>query len=333
MKVRDKITALIVFATILMLILDSETSINGCREGLDLCISSVVPSLFPFLVLSPILINTLRLQLPKWLHSALKLPENSDALLIAGYLGGYPVGAQCIAAAANNGQLSIQNAHRLLAFCCNCGPGFIFGICGTIFNFKWAALGLWLCHTSAAFLIGMILPEKEGTSGSWAVTKISAIEAFTKAIKAMAHICGWVILTRCILAILQKWVLWRLGEAVQALIIGSLELTNGCLYLAQISNESLRFIICEALLSFGGLCVAMQTASVTHNIGLGLYLPGKLGQMLLSSLLAWELWEIKTGKFLQALVLLGIIGILLTGTKLFLGKRENFSRNLQPTGV
>lgn len=333
MKGKNQAAALFWAGVTLALILDSKTSLMGCREGVELCIRSVIPALFPFLVLSPILISVSRFQLPRPVRSLLKLPHGADALWITGCLGGYPVGAQCIAEAARQGQIAKQDARRLMAFCCNCGPGFIFGICSGFFAAKWAAWGLWLCHIMGALMVGALIPGEPSEARFTPGKGLSVMDAFSKAIKAMAQICGWVILFRCLLQFLQRWFLWRLGAPFQAMVTGILELTNGCFTLSAIPNEGLRFVICEAMLSFGGTCVAMQTASVTQGVGLGLYFPGKLAQTAFSSLLACGLWMVVQGNWLYALWASGVLAGFFAAVKLLLGKKENFSRNLRPAGV
>ena len=103
----------------------------------------------------------------------------------------------------------------------------------------------------------------------------------------MAEICGWIILMRALIAIIQKWCLWCLSAPWDMLIIGSLELCNGCLALANVKNYGLRFILCSFFLGFGGLCVALQTRSAASNTNFRLYLPGKFLQAWVSFLMAY----------------------------------------------
>jgi hypothetical protein len=51
-------------------------------------------------------------------------------------------------------------------------------------------------------------------------------------------------------------------------------------------SESTRFILSSLFLAFGGFCVMLQTASVTKDLGLGLYIPGKIIQTAISTLAA-----------------------------------------------
>lgn len=330
MKIKNSITTALTLCAMLALIFDSEVSLAGCRQGIDLCVKSVIPALFPFLVLSPILTSAMNFQLPKRMHQALKLPEGADSLWIGGCLGGYPVGAQCIAQAAQRGQITRYDASRLMAFCCNCGPGFVFGVCSGLFTAKWAAWGLWFCHIAGSLLIGFTLPGSQGRSSLSPFQKISFMDAFNKGLRAMAQICGWVILFRCLLEFLQRWILCRLSIPIRVMIAGLLELTNGCFSLQQIQNEALRFMICEAMLCFGGLCVAMQTASVAGTISLSQYLAGKFGQSIISSILAGVLWSIMHSNWRFACGMAALFFAILAATKAI---TKNYSRNFRPIGV
>ena len=80
--------------------------------------------------------------------------------------------------------------------------------------------------------------------------------------------------------------LWIAESNLITFIAGILELSNGCILLTQIHSEAVRFILCSGFLSFGGICVLMQTASVTDSLGLGLYIPGKIIQTAISILTA-----------------------------------------------
>ena len=87
---------------------------------------------------------------------------------------------------------------------------------------------------------------------------------------------------RVILGFTEHWFLWLLPPVFQTVITGILELTNGCLSLAQIESVPLRFLLAAGFLSFGGICVAMQTDSVIGELSLRKYCIGKLLQTILS---------------------------------------------------
>jgi len=284
------ITACISSIGIAALIFDSKTAILGAAEGIDLCLRTVVPSLLPFFVLSILLTNAVSGTIIPFLSPVGRLcgiPRGAESLLLIGLLGGYPVGAQAITEAYHGGSLTKQDAHRLLGFCSNAGPAFIFGIAGSLFRFQKSVFFLWGIHILSALMVGMILPDKaKGKTRVRASTQISFPAALAKAIRILSGVCGWIILFRIFIAFLDRWVLWILPETARLLLIGSLELANGCNSLLQAQSEPLRFMLAAVILGFGGICVGMQTISVTGELGTGFYFPGKLLQGLISLVLS-----------------------------------------------
>ena len=111
-------------------------------------------------------------------------------------------------------------------------------------------------------------------------------DAASKAITAMISVCGWVILFRVIIAFGERWFLWLLPENFRVALQGILELANGCNSLLTVQSEGVRFLLCAAFLSFGGICVGLQTASVVGELGTGLYFPGKALQCVISCSIA-----------------------------------------------
>ena len=269
-----------------VLTLDSKTALEGAHVGIDLCLKTVIPSLFPFFVLSLILLNSLNdinLILLKPLGRLCRIPPGSEGLLICAFLGGYPVGAQNIAYSFRKGLLSQSTAERMLAFCSNAGPAFIFGITSALFPHKWMPWALWIIHILSAIGVSMIIPVQEETTSKREYAKRNTSQdVILSAVRSMACVCGWVILFRVLITFFVKWTQSFLCLEMQTIIIGLLELANGCCQLESISNVSVRFVLCSAFLAFGGLCVTMQTISVTQGLSIRTYCLGKCLQTILS---------------------------------------------------
>lgn len=322
----------------LLLILDTKTAFTGAREALDLCLRTVIPSLFPFFVFSILLTSGLtgmNLRILKPLGSLLRIPKGSEPIFLVGALGGYPTGAQAIADGFSNGQIAKQDARRMLGFCSNAGPSFLFGIAGLCFTSPERSWILWGIHLLSALLTGMLLPG--GTRNAITLSRKNAVtlpEALKRSLRITAQVCGWIVIFRVVLAFLQRWFLWLIPPIHQILIHGFLELTIGCLSLVLVESEGLRFILCAGFLAFGGLCITMQTLSVTARVGMGMYLPGKLMQMLISVLLAAAyqqfafsgdaLYHVNLQFYLS---LLGIAGILLLFLKKWEKRCSNYALN------
>ena len=271
---------------IFVLIMDAKTAILGARNALELCLASVIPSLFPFIILSGMLVSVLNGVNARFLRpvsSILRIPQGKVGVFLAGILGGYPIGAQCVYQTYKSGGISKKNAERMLMFCSNAGPSFLFGILGMKFPAVSASWALWVIHISSAILVARMIPSQPDLVFSKTESKtITLPQALKNAVITMGYICGWIILFRIILTFLDRWFLWLLPTQLQVGIYGILELANGCLTLDAISLPGLRFVIASGMLAFGGLCVAMQTVSVVGNLGIMCYLKGKILQTIIS---------------------------------------------------
>lgn len=284
---RPAYTAVAIFC-LLAMIFDSKTAISGATEGVRLCISTVIPSLFPFFLVSGVLVSVVGFGNTS-LFSVLGVPKGADKLLLVGFLGGYPVGAQSVSQQVQNGNLSRQDAERLLAFCSNAGPAFLFGMGATIFGQVWICWLLWGIHVIAALAVACLLPRGHpgalGVCEKAASTSLTAVMA--RSLRSMALVCGWIVAFRTVIAFAARWFLWLLPGNLQLLMVGLTELTNGCCDLQDISSLGLRMQLFSVFLGFGGLCVLLQTHSVIAGSGLTgrLYFPGKVAQAAISYLL------------------------------------------------
>lgn len=285
---RGNLSGILAAFLMAIIILDAKTVLSGAQNGIELCIQTIIPALFPFIILSGIINSSLLGQAFKTLRPIgrlCRIPKGAESILLLGFLGGYPVGAQAISRAYTDGYLSKNTAKRMLGFCNNAGPAFIFGMLSVVFSNPIIPWMLWAIHILSGLTVGILLPG--GENASCEIKKSEPIpipKALNNAIKTMSLICGWVIVFRIIIAVCDKWFLWIFPVEMQVAFSGFLELSNGCVMLKNIPSEATRFLYASAFLAFGGLCVGMQTSSVAGKLGCGYYFPGKLLQTLLSLL-------------------------------------------------
>ena len=337
MKHSNKLPGIGAALGILVLILDGKTAITGAQEGIELCLRTVIPSLFPFFLLSIVLTSSVLgapSHLLRPLQKLCRIPSGSEPILLTGFLGGYPVGAQSAANAYENGQLSKQAAERLLMFCNNAGPSFLFGIIGSQFPgmiFPWL---LWGIHLLSAVEVSFLFPPVSSSPVMPAVSKsVTLPEALQKALTVMATVCGWVIVFRVILTFLNRWIFWLFPREFQVMLTGILELANGCCSLSKIDHVGLRFLCCAGMISFGGICVTLQTASVIGKLDIRYYLKGKLLQTFFSLVLA-SVCQFFFPMEVRVPVPMGFCGVgILSVCLIFALQRKNNSRNPAALGV
>ena len=288
-------------AAALYLIFESKAAVSAARQGILLCVWTVIPSLFPFFVLSrmavpsPLCRGLSRVMAPVMKH-LFHLPPDASLAVVLGAAGGYPTGAQTAAELYRQGLLSRDEAERLLSFCSNAGPGFIFGMLGSFFGIP-AAWMLFAVHLVSAVLTGILFRAGKkplGKRTGAAIPSVNLPSAMKASVSAMGSICGYVVLFRIICAGMEAGGLSLLPGSLSALIQGVLELTTGCLALKEGLTGPFILPLAAFFLSFGGVCVWLQTKSVLFESELTgrYYLPGKLIQGLISFLLSCVLFRL-----------------------------------------
>lgn len=281
MNHRKQITVFCSFMVMLVLILDGKTACSAAAEGIELCIKTVIPSLFLFLFLSSVITDSFlgeRIPLLEFPGKLIGIPMGAESLLVSAVMGGYPAGARAVGDAYANGVLDRRKSEQLLTFCSITGPAFIFGMLSSQFSDPDVLWALWLIQILSSFITALQYAKKCNSSVKLSSGQRTVSQLLSATTKTMANICGWVLLFRILSGFLDRWFLWLFPQWCRVLFCGLLELSNGCCMLSQIQNTSLRFLICSVLLSFGGLCIAMQTASVIGTLSMKPYLFGKLLQ-------------------------------------------------------
>ena len=145
------------------LLVQAQTAADAVREGIDLCLRAVIPSLFPFFAVSTLLVSlgaadgagrVLARPFRRMFHCG----GAGCAALLLGLIGGYPVGARTAAALVRQGALTPREGGRLLTFCNNAGPAFAVGVAGmTVFGSGRIGVYLYLIHAAAALAAGLLL--------------------------------------------------------------------------------------------------------------------------------------------------------------------------------
>lgn len=168
-----------------------------------------------------------------------------------------------------------EDALRLLSFCNQPGPAFLFGMVGPCLPERWMAWVLWGIILVSALFVSLL--TRPGT----ALAELPPREvptpaaAMGSALRVMGSVCGWVIIFRVAAAFLDRWALCFLPSVWKTAALGALELSNGCCMLCQIPDARVRFLLAAGMLSFGGLCVTMQTISLLDKLPIKTYLWGK----------------------------------------------------------
>ena len=160
--VRDMLLGLGLLCATLALMLYPQESMQAARDGLALCGNVIIPSLFPFFVLSSLVVELgLAGYLGRMLEGVMRPLFNVSGVCASafalGFVGGYPVGARTAIDLYQKGMCTRTEAERLLAFCNNSGPAFILGVVGAgVFASSRVGVLLYLAHALASACIGVL---------------------------------------------------------------------------------------------------------------------------------------------------------------------------------
>ena len=307
------------------LVLWPDQSMDAMRDGLRLCANVILPSLFPFFVLSFLVVE---LGLTRYLGRLLepvmvplfRVNGSCAAALALGAVGGYPVGARTAIQLYESGQCSRTEAERLLAFCNNSGPAFILGAVGTgVFSSGTVGLLLYLAHLLASMLVGILFrfykPDQgplTRRSGGPQFQAVPFPRAFTRSVsgslQSLLNICAFVLFFTVFLRILTyagilpalagglSALLSPLGLSplwAQRLLTGLVELSSGVTSLTDGTLPG-RLSMAAFMLGWAGICVHCQVLAFLGDSGLSLrtYVGGKLLHGGISSLLAAGLYRL-----------------------------------------
>ncbi len=279
-----KVTCIMAILAIVVLILAPDAAFRGASSGIEICLKNVIPSLFPFFVFSSILSNAIQGTSVVWLEPIGKIcgiPCGAESILLLGALGGYPVGAKCLTDAYATKIINKEDANRMLCFCNNVGPSFIFGMTSSLFLSRLIPWLLWCIQLISVILLAYLLPNKSTANCKPSyTTKKNTIE---QSVKAMAVVCSWIVLMRVVLGLIQMLPIDNFPKVYSLVITGILELSNGCIELNNLENVISRYILIGQFLSLGGICVILQTKSLIRDLDIRCYILGKLLQTLLVS--------------------------------------------------
>ena len=307
--VRDLCLGLGLLCATLALMFWPQEAMEAAREGLRLCYNVILPSLFPFFVLSALVVD---LGLAGYIGRALeglmrplfRVPGACASAFVLGFVGGYPVGARTALSLYQKGMCTKTEAERLLAFCNNSGPAFILGVVGAgVFASSRVGVLLYLAHAAASVCVGLLFRFYRGEEGRREGRAAPTFQAerfttaFTGAIKnsflSTLNICAFVVFFTVVIKLLflsgvlpgLAGVLGTLFSPLgfstrwaERLLTGLIELTSGVWTLTGAGTMSGRLSMAAFLLGWAGLSVHCQVLSFLGGSGLSVktYIGGKL---------------------------------------------------------
>lgn len=288
-------TAIIVLCSIfiLLIILQPQICIDSSIAGARLFFLKVFPSLFPFLVISNLMlyydgVNFYSKILGNILCRPLKLSKESSFALIISFLCGYPLGAKYTCDLYEKNVIDSDTCQRLINIATNASPLFIVGSVGTaMLNNTRIAYILLAANYISCIIMGLILPYKKTNStltnkyfnsGNQRNIGLAIKNIIDNSISTCLSVFGYVVIFSVITHFIMRSHLFYSmvlfisqslnvsPDLIAGFILGLVEITNGCYFISLSSaNIILKSVLIGFLISFSGISIVMQVYSFTYK--------------------------------------------------------------------
>lgn len=297
-KIKTLKLVLLLLCTVLLLLNTKEIGL-ATQKGLRLCYTVIIPSLFPFFILSGMLtpllseMNTRKCGIfTKLFHIS---PSGKSALLL-GFISGFPVGAKTVASLYRVGELTKEEALRLLSFCNNTGPAFVIGTVGTLFGNLPFGVFLYLLQIFIAGGTGIALglwkkvptPQKAIS----ACKKKEASHSFSEIIIdsgfSVLKVCAFILTFRILLGIASPIIKNLVTSTLLASLLEIGTAVSSAGELLSVSPAIAASLVAFSI-SFSGFSVFMQSEAFLKETGLSIFptVPLKLLQGLIAAIVAF----------------------------------------------
>lgn len=295
------IITILITTTILFLVYSKEV-METVTFSISIWKDNLLPSLFPFFIVSELLINyglveLLSEALKNFMNKVFHLPGEAAFVIIGSLISGFPSSSKYINELLDQEKISVKNAEYLLKFNHFSNPLFVMGTVGTLLlNNKKLGLLILLVHIISNFLIAIIFRPKNCnySSNSSFINGLDKMnkkriernssfvsvltESIFKTFKTLILLLG-VITFFLIISTLIKQVI-PTNDLTYSIISGLLEMTGGIKNISSL-NFPIQFkaSIITFFISFGGFSIHMQVMSILSNYKIK-YIPYFISRLL-----------------------------------------------------
>ncbi len=286
----DLLFTVIIFAIIFIILANPQKFTNGTISGLKLFVFSVLPGLFPFMLLTKLLteigfIFKISQKLDNFSYKIFGTPGVSIYCFLMSILSGYPIGAKIISDLSAQNLINHNEAKKMTIFCTTSGPIFVIAAVG-ISMFKSYKIGiiLYLSHILSSLILGIcynLITKKNNQLKQYQTsifkndTKKENIvsNCINQTINSLFVVAAYITIFYLIGEILTSLNVFKfLSSAlfpllsklqfnkshINGLIFGILEVTRATKELS-IIKDSLSVILASGLISFSGLSIIFQS--------------------------------------------------------------------------
>lgn len=266
---RTLISVLTVIAALFISVRYSDRISHSVKSALSLCANVIIPSVFPFMILSDLLYSSLDFSAINYIgvvfEKLFKINRIGIYPFLLGLTCGFPLGVKCASDMYREGLLTKKEAERLIGFSNNTGPAFLvsgvgMGLRGNVSD----GILLYVSMVLAAVAVGILFSFGEGEIGEDRALRQRSKFSLTRSVKnagaGTLNVCSYLTFFACAIGLLRN----LLGESyVYLALISFLEIGSATSIFSKtlLLDSTLSLTLSAFAVGFSGLSVHLQSLS------------------------------------------------------------------------
>lgn len=255
--VKNIFVALVVLILFPIFLTHNKIVSEAASVTLSMCFIKLIPSIFPFLVLSGFLINAFDGNNTNNRHN-LDKRKTPYLIIVLSWLSGFIVGPKFLCENSSENDIT-----PLIFLCSNAGVGFVISYVGVTL---WGSLafGIYLFFIQIFWSVIIYLFNKNKTQKTTiekpAIPLLTALSrSVQSATKSMLDICGFTVFFSILMSVISSFFDYGI---LTLTISSSLEISSGVFGAVAYQNSIFSGFFTGFTVGFGGICMCMQTFAV-----------------------------------------------------------------------
>ncbi len=239
------------------------------RGALSMCYFSIIPSVFPFMIISDIMLSYMHFERVGFIRSAFskifKINGYAISAFICGALCGFPIGVKIARDFYECGIISRDECERLIGFSNHASPAFVisavgFGMRGSIAD----GVVLYVVSILSSVIISMLLTPKKQPQEFYSPHDIKSDFSLTASVSHAAsttiNVCGFICFFSALLGILSIFID---NDTIFAVIASFFEIGNSSKLISEneLFSEQFSLALTGFAVTFSGFSVHLQAKS------------------------------------------------------------------------
>lgn len=286
----NKIIIFILLLICIIFIIQPAVYSKSCLNAISVWSISVLPVLFPFFIITRLIVNLYEIKqnkMDKFFKKVYHTPSCSTVIFFLSIISGYPMGAKLICSMYDKGHIDTQDAKRLMSFCSISGPMFIVGTVGVsiLCSYK-AGLIILIANIIASLLNGLIYRGKKYEKNDEInIPRHDSSnllhDSMYDSIISILIVGGFIVFSFLLIDILKNlhiieglstaicsvFHLQNSTDVVSSILSGCIEMTRGIIDLSGTNiSLTIKTIISSGLIGFGGVSILLQSITFIYKL-------------------------------------------------------------------